>query len=248
MLRCRGIWGLSVRGMVTGKRADVVWARAKATTAVAVTPPEGCACAGVQAHGDWPKVDAGGHSQVVDGPVVPGQGQARPDSGRIGEPLGANEGGRVPTRRGGESSYRAISRRSRVMKVTGRARCTGRLLMQGRTGPVGQSLVALTPGLSVLRGCAEGAHKVRKGQGPDWVGLGNLRQSHQIDPAYAHGLDEVAPGKSTSRTLGRDARPLAPFNGLVDAEDQRPPGARCRSSRSAAPGPPRADPRARLST
>ena len=63
-----------------------------------------------------------------------------------------------------------------------------------------------------------------KGQGPIASRPGDMAKPHQGDPAQATGLDQMAPAGTHRIAVdaqGFDFRATAPFQGFVDAEDQR---------------------------
>ena len=88
-------------------------------------------------------------------------------------------------------------------------------------GPVGELFVASSPpGVESLRGRQHG----EEGQSPVATGPRDVAQPHHGYPAQAAGLDMAGPGGAHSVAVdaaGADARTPAPFNGLVNAEDQR---------------------------
>ena len=88
-------------------------------------------------------------------------------------------------------------------------------------GPVSELFVAASAlPVAAFRGRQHG----EKGQGPIASRPGDMAQPHQGDPAQATGLDQVAPAGTHRIAVdaqGFDFRATAPFQGFVDAEDQR---------------------------
>ena len=88
-------------------------------------------------------------------------------------------------------------------------------------GPVGEFFVAASA-LPVV--AFRGRQHSEKRQGPIASRPGDLAQPHQGNPAQTAGLDQVAPAGTHRIAVdaqGFDFRTAAPFQGLVDAEDQR---------------------------
>ena len=88
-------------------------------------------------------------------------------------------------------------------------------------GPVSELFVAASA-LPVV--AFRGRQHGEKGQGPIASRPGDMAQPHQGDPAQATGLDQVAPAGTRRIAVdaqGFDFRAAAPFQGFVDAEDQR---------------------------
>ena len=88
-------------------------------------------------------------------------------------------------------------------------------------GPVSEFFVAASALPAVaFRGRQHG----KEWQGPIASRPGDMAQPHQGDPAQAAGLDQVAPAGTHRIAVdaqGFDFRAAAPFQGFVDAEDQR---------------------------
>ena len=88
-------------------------------------------------------------------------------------------------------------------------------------GPVSELFVAASA-LPVV--AFRGRQHGKKGQGPIASRPGDMAQPHQGNPAQATGLDQVAPAGTHRIAVdaqGFDFRTAAPFQGFVDAEDQR---------------------------
>ena len=87
--------------------------------------------------------------------------------------------------------------------------------------PVGEFFV---PASALPVVACRGRQHGEKGQGPITSGPGDMAQPHQGDPAQTAGLDQVAPAgthRIAVHAQGFDFGAAAPFQGLVDAEDQR---------------------------